>query len=99
MIPPLSTERNRRRGAMLLPGAGGGLHEPARVLLGAFGEERVAGVLAETGRPPQGRTLDQSWEGEDADRFERCTFAVPNVLQSAQLQRRLVQPDQQDDLV
>ena len=84
MIPSLGTDRNRRRGAR------------RRVLLGVYGEERVAGVLAET---PQRRALCEFWEGENADRFERCPFTVPDVLQSAQLQRRLAQPDQKDDLV
>ena len=59
----------------------------------------MAGVVPETGHPGQGRALREFWEGEDADRFVRCPFTVPDVLQSAQLQRRLAQPDQKDDLV
>ena len=65
----------------------GGLHERARarqwVLLGDFGKERVAGVLAETRRPAQGRALREFREAEDTDRFECCAFAVADVLQSA----------------
>jgi hypothetical protein len=51
-----------------------------RVLLGVVSrEECVAGVLAETGRPTQGRGRGEFREGEDADRFERTLFAVADV--------------------
>ena len=72
--------------------AGGGLGERRRVLLRDFAEEHMAGVLAETGRSAQGRALHEFWEGKNPDYFECCTFAVADVLQSAQLECRLAQP-------
>ena len=66
------------------------------MLLGGFGEEGVAGVLAEAGRPAEGRARGKFREGEDAHRFERGLFAVADVRQSAELERGFAQSDQQD---
>ena len=93
MIPSLGTEQPAaRRDALAFERsarAGGGLQDRGRlrlrVLLGVFGEECVAGMLTKTGRPAQGCALREFREGDDADRFERCPFAVSDVLQSALL--------------
>jgi len=81
-----------------LPRRDGG--EPGGVLgwVSALGEEGVARVLAEAGRPAQGRAHGELGEGEHAHGLERHVGPA-QVRQSAQFERRFAEADQQDDVL
>jgi hypothetical protein len=97
MMPSAGTDRRCRRGPH--PLAGGRCRVERKVrgtrgrrLKAALREERVARVLVEARSSAQGRPPGELREGEDAHCFERCVGRA-DVGQSAQLERRVAEPD------